>query len=307
MSDQSDDDKSQTGADPGAIRRELDEGAAKYLHDLASVTGDRWWRAVATDIRGITDTDALVKAFTDQLEPDRRYPSEARRVAARYLDARRQVWGSAVVLALISTVWIGVPVALGLSSLGTAILNGAMSFLYTGTAVYLGMALTRAGCTLRWLHSLRSLMGYPPPASDLSAIDYVRAVAEGRHAAGELERAFVALWNNADPVEQEAARQVLADRGIPDPSDPEAGYERDPDSSGPMWHRAGTVWYQAPPPGSDHDECTPWTLAVVHPGTENVFVIFRCPCGAVGFDHGGWEFRNHRTDGDRVTVSDETT
>lgn len=306
MSDQSDDDKPQAGAEPSAIRHELDEGAAQYLDDLASVTGDRWWRAVATSIRGITDTDALVKALTDRLEPDGRYPSEARRVAARYLDARRHMWGSVVGMAVVSTVWI-VTIVVGQSATGMAILGGVMSFLYTGLAVYLGMAMTRVGCTLRWLHSLRSLVGYPPPASDLSTIEYVRAVAEERHAAGELERAFVALWNNADPAELEAAHEVLADHGIPDPSDPEAGYERDPDSSGPMWHRAGIVWHQAPHSDSDHDECTPWTLAVLNPGTENVFVIFRCPCGAVGFDHGEWVFRNHRTDGDRVAVSDETT
>jgi hypothetical protein len=74
----------------------------------------------------------------------------------------------------------------------------------------------------------------------------------------------------------------VARRSLPDPSDSGAGYQRDPESEYPLWRRDGVAWRNAPAVDSEHD-CSPWTIAVVDPGTETVLVTFRCVCGRVSY------------------------
>jgi hypothetical protein len=264
-------------AGPGSLNAQAAEG----LREVAAQTGDPRWRAVAAGVDGRIDTDAELRASMVRERAKDRYDREASAAARSYLGTWRGIWISFAALGLSAVASVG-GFIFGITWLGPRAFASVAQLPLVFAISLFSMCVARAAYTRMWIDSLRSLMGYTPVPADVSATTYARAVLTGEHAAGELERSLVALWQANDEEAQKYARGVLARRSLPDPSDSGAGYQRDPESEYPLWRRDGVAWRNAPAVDSEHD-CSPWTIAVVDPGTETVLVTFRCVCGRVSY------------------------
>jgi hypothetical protein len=225
---------------------------------------------------------------------DWNYPAESRYAARDHLTARRGLgWSlisTSVVLVVLIVEVVREPDRMTLVDsigLGLLIVGCCMITSYHG----------RMLASRSWMFSLRRMMGIyvdlPVPA-----VQYARAVREGKHAASALETALLTVWKpeKHTAAELDQARRTLADQGLPDVTG--ADYELHPDTPFPWWNRHGIRADQAPLPDLDH-QCQPWALALADGGTEKAKVLLRCPCDGYTtfsgkYDCHGWVGRNRR-------------